>query len=198
VEAGYLTDAQTLKEWVGHIVGYGAGYLDSVILAATWDAVRNKNQQRFIEIAERSAANRATSEMALESDSQGAAFLDAIDAAWHAGELETWTALLSAQSISLTYPVATGMTAALQDVELPAVVLAFLHGTSSNLVSAGMRLIPLGQAAGQSVIADLEDVVIQSQGRALSTTLDQAGTAAPMVDWTSMQHETQYTRLFRS
>ncbi len=61
-----------------------------------------------------------------------------------------------------------------------------------------MRLIPLGQTDGQRSIVALEAAVTETVERALTTSLDALATATPMVDWTSMRHETQYTRLFRS
>ncbi len=198
VEAGYVTDAASLKDWVGHIIGFGTGFLDAVIVAEIWNAIANKDNAAFMAIAERSAANRATREMALESNAQGTAFIDAIGASWHVVGFEDWRSRLKLRNIPLTYPVAVGITAALHSVAQEQIVLAYLHGTVSNLVSAAMRLIPLGQSAGQTVIASLEPAIIDTQQRALETRLENTGTAAPMVDWTSMRHESQYTRLFRS
>jgi urease accessory protein len=75
---------------------------------------------------------------------------------------------------------------------------AYLHAVTANLISAGVRLIPLGQTEGQRLLAALEPVVAAAARRALSTPLDQIGGAAFRADIASMRHETQYTRLFRS
>jgi urease accessory protein len=75
---------------------------------------------------------------------------------------------------------------------------AYLHAFAANLVSAGLRLIPLGQSDGQRVVRALEPVVGAAAEAALNIPMDELGTAAPMVDICSMKHETQYTRLFRS
>jgi urease accessory protein len=69
---------------------------------------------------------------------------------------------------------------------------------SANLISAGVRLIPLGQTDGQRLLAAFEPVVAVTAARALATPLDQVGGAAFCADIASMRHETQYTRLFRS
>jgi urease accessory protein len=61
-----------------------------------------------------------------------------------------------------------------------------------------VRLIPLGQTDGQRLLAALEPVVSATAARALTTSLDQVGSAAFRADLSSMLHETQYTRLFRS
>ena len=68
----------------------------------------------------------------------------------------------------------------------------------ANLVSAGLRLIPLGQTAAQRAIAELEEAVVSASTRAQNETIEDLGSAAFVVDLVSMEHETQYTRLFRS
>ena len=74
----------------------------------------------------------------------------------------------------------------------------YLHALAANLISAGVRLIPLGQTDGQRVLAALEPVVAATAQRALATPLDEVGSAAFRADLASLRHETQYTRLFRS
>jgi urease accessory protein len=65
-------------------------------------------------------------------------------------------------------------------------------------VTAGVRLIPLGQTDGQRAIAALEQAVLAATEEAMGATIDDLGSAAFTVDLASMAHETQYTRLFRS
>jgi urease accessory protein len=73
-----------------------------------------------------------------------------------------------------------------------------LQSYIANLVTAGVRLIPLGQTDGQLAIAELEEAVRAASTQAEKSTIDDLGSAAFMVDLASMAHETQYTRLFRS
>jgi urease accessory protein len=73
-----------------------------------------------------------------------------------------------------------------------------MHAVAANLVSAGARLIPLGQTQAQIAIARLSPTLTEIIERALKTPLDDLGTAAPAIELCSLRHETQYTRLFRS
>jgi urease accessory protein len=75
---------------------------------------------------------------------------------------------------------------------------ALLHAAAANLISAGVRLIPLGQTDGQRVLAALEPTIAAAAARAGAATLDDIGGAAFRADLAAMRHETQYTRLFRS
>jgi urease accessory protein len=87
---------------------------------------------------------------------------------------------------------------AAHEIALNPALHAYLHAVAANLVSAGARLIPLGQTQAQIAIARLSPVITSIVERALATSLDDLGTAAPAIELCSLRHETQYTRLFRS
>ena len=195
VEAGFVSNRVSLRNWVTSAVTVGAGRSDGALLAAAWRAAADADHASLDAAVELAGAWRGTAETALESRAQGAAFLATTRASWpHPGLDE----LALKQGGDIALPVAVGAAAALHDVPLAAVITAFLHSFAANLVSAGLRLIPLGQTDGQLVIADLEPVILAASESVLATPLDQIGTATPMLDWCSMRHETQYTRLFRS
>ena len=98
----------------------------------------------------------------------------------------------------LAYPVAVATAAAGHGIAVEPALAAFLQAVAANLVSAGVRLIPLGQTDGQRVLAALEAVIAATAARALACPLDEIGSATFRADIASMRHETQYTRLFRS
>jgi urease accessory protein len=94
--------------------------------------------------------------------------------------------------------VILGVRSARQGIPASLALPAFLQSYVANLVTAGVRLIPLGQTDGQFAIAELEDAVLAASAQAKDATIDDLGSAAFMVDLASTAHETQYTRLFRS
>lgn len=198
VEEGLVRDRPQLERWIGAIVRHGTGRLDAVFLSAAWHAVRAGNDGRLKQVAEHATAYRGTAELALESTAQGRAFLDAVDAAWPELQLAALARILEQPAIPPVHPVAVGMATAAAGMPLRLVVPAYLQAFAANLVSAGVRLIPLGQTDGLKALAALEPVI---QGVAETTremTMDDIGTATLMVDWSSIRHETQYVRLFRS
>ena len=76
---------------------------------------------------------------------------------------------------------------------------AYLQAFAANLISAAVRLVPLGQTAGLRVLAALEPTILQRRRRTpRRATLDDLGGACFRSDLAAMRHETQYTRLFRS
>jgi len=198
VEAGLVGDRESLSRWIAGILLYGSGRVDGVFVGAAWSAVTAGNADALAWVAERAEVFRGTAETAVESLAQGKAFLDAVRSAWPHPGLDDWIRELELIGRSPTYPVAVGVAAALAGVPRRPAVTGYLHGFAANLVSAGVRLVPLGQSDGLRAISALEESVGAAADRALEGDLDDIGTATFMVDWTSMQHETQYTRLFRS
>ena len=83
-------------------------------------------------------------------------------------------------------------------VPLAPALSALLGAFAANLVSAGVRLVPLGQTDGQRIVASLVPVVDRVAMRAEPGDLADFATATPLIEWCAMRHETQYTRLFRS
>jgi urease accessory protein len=149
-------------------------------------------------IAARSDAHRGTAETALESRAQGEAFLATCRAAWPHPVLDAWSEALVAEQRPPAYAVAVGVAAACAGVPLAAALTAYLHGVAANLVSAGLRLIPLGQTDGQRALQALEPVVADCVAAALTRPENDFGGCAFAAELASIDHETQYTRLFRS
>ena len=193
VETGSVKTGADLADWIGVVLEQGAGQVDAALLAATWQAVRDSDDTRFDEICERAAAWRGSAETALESAAQGAAFVTITRSAWPHPALDRL-----AERATVSLATAVGAAAAAHDMPLQPVLLAYLQAFAANLVSAGVRLVPLGQTDGQKATAALEPVVTRLATAAPDADLDELGTSAPFVDWCSMKHETQYTRLFRS
>ena len=151
--------------------------------------------RRWRAVAELAAAMAPSRERFLETTAQGRAFFETTRAAWGCAALER---LAAAWNGPLAYPVAVAVASAGHGIALEPALAAFLQAVASNLVSAGMRLIPLGQTDGQRVVAKLEPLIAACALAALACPLEDVGSAAFRIDISSMRHETQYTRLFRS
>ena len=131
----------------------------------------------------------------LETTAQGNAFVEATRAAWPCAALDR---LKKVWDGPVAYPVAVGASRRRPRRRAGGGrSRAFLQAVAANWVSAGVRLIPLGQTDGQRVLAALEPMIAATAQRALATALDDIGAAAFRADLASARHETQYTRLFR-
>ena len=197
VEAGLVADRATLIAWIEGIMRYGAGRLDGMLLLASHRAATASDSDGLKEIAELAAAMRGSAELALESTAQGAAFLKAIGAGWP--HLATAPLLRTlARTTGLSYPITVGATAAVASIAETPVLQAYLTAFCGNLVSAAQRLAPIGQSDGIAALALLEPTVSRQVERLRAAPFETLGAASLMIDWCSMKHETQETRLFRS
>jgi urease accessory protein len=195
VEAGDIKDAGSLQAWITTVVGGGGGFCDAVFFVQTHRAIEAGNERLLRDVCELAAAFAPSKERHLETTAQGRAFVDTARAAWSCVALDR---LLGIWDGPVAYPVAVGVVSAGHGIDVEPALIAYLHAVTANLISAGVRLVPLGQTDGQRVLAALEAVVADAAKRALVTALDDVGGAAFRADLASMRHETQYTRLFRS
>jgi urease accessory protein len=195
VEAGDIKDAGTLQDWLAVMLAEGGGFCDAVLFAHAYRAAADGDDKSLYAVAELAAAFAPSKERHLETTAQGNAFVEAARAAW------PWSAIDRLKAVwigPVAYPVAVAVAAAGHGIALEPALAAYLQAVAANWVSAGVRLIPLGQTDGQRVLAALEAVVAATAQRALSIALDDLGSAAFRADLAGAQHETQYTRLFRS
>jgi urease accessory protein len=195
VEAGDIADAATLQAWLTAMLSDGSGFCDGVFLAHVHRAASDGDDKTLREVAELASAFVPSRERQLETTTQGKAFIEIASKAWTHDGLEQ---LIAACDGPIVYPVAVGLVSAAHGVPLSATMHAFFHAVVSNWISAGARLVPLGQTDSQRVLAALEPVVVATGHRALAATLDDLGGATFRADIAGMRHETQYTRLFRS
>ncbi len=195
VEAGDITNAAALRDWLGAMLSDGSGFCDAVFLAQAHRAASAQGDAALREIAELAAAFVPSRERQLETTTQGRAFIEIARSAWPCEGLD---GLIAACGGDTVYPVAVGIVSAAHGVPLAPALQAFLHAVVANWISAGARLVPLGQTDSQRILASLEADVVATAGRALTASLDDLGSATFRADLASLRHETQYTRLFRS
>jgi urease accessory protein len=198
VEAGHVLDRHSLVDWLGGDLRYGSGRNEAIFFSQAWRCAVEDNRTALFEIAQLAAAFRATSEFALESSQQAAACLATLRQVWPDAALDRLSEMLCDGDVQPSLSVVLGVRSASQGIPIGLALPAFLQGYIANLVTAGVRLIPLGQTDGQFALAELEDSVLAASDEAPKAGIDDLGSAAFMVDLASAAHETQYTRLFRS
>ena len=195
VDTGEVTDRQNLTTAIAGILKYGSGRNDAIFFCESYRAVTVADEARLADVVELAGATVASAERALETLSQGRAFAETTSKAWNSSTLAR---LLADIDRPIAYPVAVAIAAADHEIELKSALSAYLHAFAANLVSAGVRLIPLGHTAGQVALTRLEEPVAQAVAAGLGAGLDDLGGAAFLMDLAAMKHETQYSRLFRS
>ncbi|PCJ09732.1 MAG: urease accessory protein UreF [Rhodobacteraceae bacterium] len=183
VETGAIGNVGALRLWLQDLLTSGAGHSDPILLAA---AFRSTDADALQEIDQLARAFAPSKERLAETNLQGAAFC------------QTTAAISGHEIAALTYPVAIGYAAQLHDLPLDVTVHMYLHAFVSNLVTAAQRLMPVGQVAGQNILTELAPLIAQTAQDAMTSDIVDLSGSCFLADIASMQHETQYSRMFRS
>ncbi|WP_136637093.1 urease accessory protein UreF [Pseudooceanicola onchidii] len=182
VAEGQITDAASAQAWIATALEHGAGLSDAILLAAAWRAEAG-DPGALIDLAR---ALAPSAERLVEADRMGAALARAL------------TALHGHDLPDAPYPVVLGRAARLSDIPLPLTLRLSLQAFAANLVSACVRLVPLGQTEGQGITLALMPLIERLALQAEPGDTDLIGTSAVLLDIASMRHETLNTRLFQS
>lgn len=184
IEQGWVTDRQSLEAWLSDLLNHGAARNDAIFIQAVYA------NNDIAELDELARAWQPTLELRNESLGQGKAFLRALRQVWPDPVTDGYK--------ELAYPIAIALAARQSGIPASDTIQAYLHAFTVNLISAAVRLVPLGQTEGLTVWAGFEPIIPSLTQNALSTTMDDLGGCVMMNDYASMLHETQHTRLFRS
>ena len=190
-EAGFIHDRASLTGWLADLFAHGSIRNDLILTAAAWRAATANDSQALRDVAELSAALHPAAERRLESLTQGGSFVAAVKAAWP-------TLALAALGGETAYPVAVATAAAGHGIALQPLLEAYAAAFVGNLTSSAIRLSVIGQTNAQHILAELLPTVTGAALAAVTSTLDDLGGAAWSADLCALEHETQYTRLFRS
>lgn len=185
VEAGDIKDGATLRVWLTDVLAHGSGRTDTIFLRHAHRAAGNVKV--LAEIVSLASACAPARERRDEAVNQGNAFQLAV-AAWAAAALPD----------GASYAVVVGAAAGEKHIPEDDAAVAYLQAFATNLISASVRLVPLGQMAGLRVLAALEPVIVATADETKGAALDDIGGCAFRSDLAAMRHEIQYTRLFRS
>lgn len=187
IEAGDIRDEPSLRGWLEDLLAHGSARTDAILLRHACHAAASN----LPELCELAAALAPCRERQTETLAQGAAFARAA-LVWGSARL------LSLPADTVPYPVIVGVIAADHGMEPDLAAAAYLQAMVANLISAAVRLVPLGQTAGLRILAALEPALLRSVRETASAALEDIGGACFRFDLAAMHHETQHTRLFRT
>ncbi|AJE48105.1 urease accessory protein UreF [Celeribacter indicus] len=180
VSEGRVREATELQDWLAATLRFGAGRVDAALLAMT------RQGAEAAEMAALAEALAGTRERWAETFEQGTAFM------------RTVAQMGGPEIPASALPVAVGVAARPLSLATRTVVSLYLHGFTSNLVSAGVRFVPLGQAAGQRVLAALHPVIAEVAEAALDTRAETLTTGSFAADLSSARHEDMDVRIFKT
>ncbi|XGV96245.1 MAG: urease accessory protein UreF [Leptolyngbya sp. BL-A-14] len=193
VEAGSLADSIALETWMIQELQLGAIRIEAAVMVRSYQACQSNDWQQIIDWNHWLSAARETEELRLQSLQMGRSLLRLLH---DLQVLEQQPTLLHGDGCH--FAIAFALAAVRWQIDLQSALLGYLHSWASNLVNAGVKLIPLGQTAGQQLLLQLKPVIQQTVQTVLTLPDEDLSSCSWGLSLASMKHETQYSRLFRS
>lgn len=191
-----ISSQLSLEHWLQHELDYGTIRLEAAVMLQGYDAFQRQDLEPLKYWNRWLSATRETEEMRAQSWQMGRSLLRLLYNLYPTGNLQQAWQTLSPHNCN--FAIAFGIAAAHWQIDPDATVLGYLHSWATNLISAGIKLIPLGQTAGQQLLLQLHPSIHQAADFALQLPNEELESCSWGMTLASMAHETQYTRLFRS
>ena len=195
VESGQVKDEDSAHQWIGSVLDANMARFELPMLAAFFRSWDDENFARIAELNEEYLASRETAELRAESIQMGAALLTVLE---HDGEHDATDIAPLARVDSPVFPNSFAFAAAGWKLTLRDSLASYAWSWLENQVTAAMKLVPLGQRAGQRLLARLSPSCAQAAEQAGNLPREEWSNFSPLFAIACSRHETQYTRLFRS
>lgn len=195
VESGQVTDEDSAQQWIGSVLNAGMARFELPMLAAFFQAWHDGDSARSAALNEEYLASRETAELRAESIQMGSALLTVLE---HDGEHEAHSLAPLASIDSPVFPNSFAFAAAHWKLTPRDTLASYAWSWLENQVTAAMKLVPLGQRAGQRLLARLSPSCALAAEAAIDLPRQDWSNFSPLFAIACSRHETQYTRLFRS
>lgn len=192
VDGAKITSASGLERWLRQELCYGAARLEAAVMVRAYRATVAEDVSALTDWNRWLSATRETEELRSQSWQMGRSLLRLFQDL----QKDEIASLLLQEECN--FAIAFGIVAARWQIDEQSAILGYLHSWATNLISAGIKLIPLGQTAGQRLLLELGEAFEQSTQEILSLQDDDLSSCGWGLSLASMNHETLYSRLFRS
>ena len=195
VEAGCIGDEAQAARWLTDQLGLSLARSDLAVVAKAFASWQRDDLASVIELNDWFTQTRETSELRQQAQQMGRSLVEWLK---NRDDDDARVARLAALSPAPTWPVAFALAAAQTGAPLREALLAFAFGWAENMVQAALKAVPFGQSAGQRILGQLSDAIPAAVEHAVRLHDSERQAFTPMLAILSAQHETQYSRLFRS
>jgi urease accessory protein len=195
VEAGLVANESQAGDWLLDQLHLLLARSDLPVAAAAFKAWQRDDHVTLIDLNAWVTTTRESAEARLQTEQMGRSLVEWLK---NRGVDDPRVALLASLTPAPTWPVAFALAVAQTGAPLREAMLSFCFGWAENMMQAALKAVPLGQSAGQRVLARLSAAMPDAVDHALRVAESERQAFTPMLTILSAQHETQYSRLFRS
>lgn len=194
IEQGLVFNEASATDWVVDQLHLTQSRGDMAVMAQAIPAWQRTDTQRLQALNDWVMATRETDEMRLQAEQMGRSLLDWLRNLQQASDAQ----LACCAQLPTTYPLAMALALSLANAPLDQALQAVAFGWAENMTQAALKAVPLGQSAGQRMLARLAREIPQAVQTALHLSDEDRQAFSPMLAILSSRHETQYSRIFRS
>jgi urease accessory protein len=195
VEAGHVTGEVQAGAWLADQLHLSLARSDIAVVHLAMNAWQGGDVPAATALNDWITQTRESDELCRQTQQMGRSLVEWLK---NRGVDDHRVAALAALAPAPTWPVAFGLAAAQTGAAPHDALCAFAFGWAENMVQAALKAVPLGQSAGQRILAQLADAIPAAVDHAMQLADSERQAFAPMLAILSAQHETQYSRLFRS
>ncbi len=192
VSEGWVTDEASALEWVEGVAAHSIMTLDLPVMQRMYHAWQCDDEVRVIHWSRFLAASRESSEILAEDNHLGKSLARLL------GDLEVGRAEAWRFKQEVNFPAMFALATTHWQIELEQALAGYLWAWCENQVAAAIKIVPLGQTAGQRLLSALILNIPGWIAQAMAIEDEAIGVLCPGVAIASARHETQYSRLFRS
>ncbi|MCP6762255.1 MAG: urease accessory protein UreF [Fischerella sp. CENA71] len=193
VEDGAIAHPKNLKHWIEMELRYGAIRIEAAVMIRGYHSVQARDLESLSSWNNWLSAARETEELRASSLGMGRSLMRLLV------ELQPQIqAIADAVGNSCNYAIAFSIAATHWQINIQAALLGYLYSWANNLITAGVKLVPLGQTSGQKLLLELQPLLSHATAQILNLEDDELSCCTWGLSLASMRHETLYTRLFRS
>ena len=196
VAAGLVTNESQAAIWLRDQLQLGLARSDLAVVAKAFKAWARADLESITELNTWVGTTRESAELRQQTGQMGRSMVEWLKN--RSGPADPRVAQLKALAPAPTWPVAFALAAAQTGAPQREALLSFAFGWAENMVQAALKAVPLGQSAGQRILAALIDEIPAAVDRAAALPDSARQAFTPMFAILSAQHEVQYSRLFRS
>ena len=194
IDQGLVHDEHSAARWLVDQLHLTQSRGDMAVLAQMVLAWQARDTSRLATLSQWVHATRESAELRLQSEQMGRSMLEWLR---NLNAIDPDTIALCNRWVP-TYPLMFALALSRTGAPLDQCMQAYAFGWAENMVQAALKSVPLGQNSGQRILTQLAQEIAPAVQHAMQTTDDTRQAFSPMLAILSAQHETQYSRLFRS
>ncbi|RAM52086.1 MAG: urease accessory protein UreF [Hapalosiphonaceae cyanobacterium JJU2] len=193
VEDGAIAHRENLKHWIEMELRYGAIRIEAAVMLRGYHSVQVRDLESLSRWNHWLSAARETEELRASSLGMGRSLMRLLV------ELQPQIqGIADVVGNCCNYAIAFSIAAAHWQINIQAALLGYLFSWANNLITTGVKLVPLGQTSGQKLLLELQPLLSHATTQILNLEDDELSCCTWGLSLASMRHETLYTRLFRS